>query len=122
MEDAKKADGIAAYHSGVILDNLISLGFKNIDKSPTIDSIFKKILHDRAELMVVFPESGINYWLKKNGYSLDTLIKTPVRIASYEMYIICSNDIPDKTIERWQNSLDNLKASGEFDRILKKYK
>ncbi len=122
VDDAKKVKRVAAFHRGVVFDRLVEIGFKNLDETPVVDSIFKKLLLGRVELMVGLPNLGVSYWLKLNGYPADALVPTPVRIETYDMYIVCTKDIPDSVVSKWQKSLDALKASGEFDKIFERYR
>ncbi|MCP4161844.1 MAG: ABC transporter substrate-binding protein [Deltaproteobacteria bacterium] len=121
IEDVKNSN-IAAFHRGVVFDRLKELGFKKIDKSPSVDSIFKKILFGRVNFMVGLPDLGVVHWLKLNDHPQNALLKTKVRIETYDMYIVCTKDIPDSIVNKWQKSLDKIKASGEFDRVLNSYK
>ncbi len=121
-DDAKKANILAVFHKGIILSRLEEMGFKNLDKTSQIDCIFKKLFAGRVDLIVSLTDLGVSHWLKLNGYAADALERTPVRIDTFDMYIVCTKDIPDNIVNKWQKSLDNLKSSGEFDRIFKKYK
>ncbi len=122
VDDAKKVKRVAAFHKGVIFERLVEIGFKNLDQTPNLDGIFKKLLLGRVDLMVGLPNLGVSHWLKLNGYPTDALVQTPVRIETYDMYIVCTKDISDGIINKWQKTLDALKASGEFDRIFNRYK
>jgi len=121
INDAKKVTRISAYHEGAIFDRLEELGFKNIDKTPNVDGIFKKLLNGRVDLMVGLPNLGVKHWLRNNGYAPDDLVQLPVRVESFDMYIVCTKDIPDSIINKWQKSLDGLKASGGFEKLYNKY-
>ncbi len=121
IEDVKNLN-ITSFRSGIIFDRLKELGFKKIDKSPTINSTFKKVLFGRINYMVGMPDLGVVHWLKCNGYKPDALEKTKVKIQTFDLYIVCTKDIPDSIVNKWQKSLDKLKASGEFYKTFNKYK
>ncbi len=122
IEDAKTKGKISTFGEGVILSRLKKMGFTNLDTAVKVDGTILKVLHDRVELLVGLPDLSLIHWLKQNGYSSDALEKIPIRIATFDMYIVCSKDLPDSIIEKWQKKLDELKSSGEFDRLYQKYR
>ncbi len=122
IDDAKNNGPISTFAKGVILSRLVEMGFTNLEKVTNVDSTILMLLHDRVSLMAGLPDLSIKYWLEQNKYSSDALSKTAIRIASFDMYILCSKDIPDRIVKKWQTALDALKSSGEFDRLYNKYK
>ncbi|MCP4162757.1 MAG: transporter substrate-binding domain-containing protein [Deltaproteobacteria bacterium] len=122
IRDALEAPRVVSWHDGVIYSRLIEMGFNNIDMTSSLESIHLKIINKRSDLMVSMPSLSVVYWFKQNGYPIDIIEQTPVKIDTFEMYIACTKDVPDSLINEWQNVLDSIKVSGEFDELFNSYK
>ncbi len=122
IRDALEAPRVVSWHDGVIYGRLIEMGFNNIDATSSLESIHLKIINKRSDLMVSMPSLSVVYWFKQNDYPISIIEQTPVKIDTFEMYIACTKDIPDSLINEWQNALDSIKASGEFDKLFNSYK
>ena len=121
MKDAKKVDKIACRSYGLVYSYLKKEGFTNLDVSPNSEGIYMKVISGRSDLGIGESPVGVTYLLKKLKQPIDILEKTQVSILKFELYIACSKDISDVEILRWQNSLNRMKASGEYDRLYEKY-
>lgn len=44
-----------------------------------------------------------------------------IELLKFDLYIALSKNIPSNEVLKWQNALDQLKASGKYNEILKKY-
>ncbi len=121
MEDAKKVGMVSCTNAGLFYNTLMKLGFKNLDRSPNQITCIKKVLDGKTDLYLYTTVLGTKYGLKKANLPIDALERTNVKLIDVPLYIACSKDIPDAVIQKWQQALDTIKASGQFDRLYKKY-
>ena len=123
FDDFKKAKTIACRHKGLIVNLLTSKGFQNLDTTATDGyQIYRKLLLNRSDLAISDTEIGVRYIMKSIGHDISEIEKIPITIFKSNLYIAFSKDSDDKYIKQWQNIFDDLKKSGEIDRIIRKYK
>lgn len=121
LDDARRVKRISTRKEGLVYSFLRNNGFMNLDTTRINESIYLKVILDRNELAIGESSIGVSYLLKKMNQPPDILEKTQVCIFKLDLYIATSRDIPDSEIQNWQNSLDKMKKSGEYERIRKKY-
>lgn len=122
LEDAKRVRSVSCRYAGLIPGLLEELGFDNLDNTAKDSyNVYEKILLGRNDLAISDTEPGVRYVLKKLGYPLDSLTRTPVVIFDADLYIAFSKDTPDEEINQWQILLDEMKADGTYDKIADKY-
>ena len=121
ISDIKKVAKIAIPHKGLVSSYVDTLKLANIHKMPQKDAQFRHVLMGRADLLANVTPLGISYYLKQLNVDPDALLKTQLKLLEFPLYIACSKQMPDDIINRWQSALDQVKASGEFDRIYNKY-
>lgn len=118
LKDAKEVPVIASRQAGLVFNTLTALGFTNLDASAySSKQVYGKLLRGRAELAISDSPQGVQYLLQQMGWSADALQQTPVKLLASDLYIAASLDFPDSEIALWQQALDRLKASGEFERL-----
>ena len=59
--------------------------------------------------------------IKDAGIDPALIERTNVKLFETKLYIAFSKDISDSEVYKWQLALDQLKASGKHEKILKKY-
>ncbi len=116
IEDTKKVERISTRHEGMVLNYLKDMGFDNLAINSNNKNRYKVVAEGLSDLLVN-PASSVKYRLKKYGYPADTLIQTNVELFNLPLYIACSKEMDDEIINDWQNALDKIKTSGEYDRI-----
>jgi len=121
LEDAKKVKLVSSFHKGLVFDILKENGFTNLSPVSNHLSSIKKVLKGRVNLGVNLTPLGIKYYLKKAQLPQDSIELTSVKLVDFPLYIACSKDISDETVQQWQNALDEIKASGIYDKIYNKY-
>ena len=123
LDDIKKVQRIACRHAGLIPDLLQEMGFTNLDMTSTSSlSIYQKLLAGRCDLAISDTDLGVRYHLRNLNVKLDDVFEIiPIPVFKDSLYIACSNDIPDKEIQRWQDALNLLRANGDYERIYRKY-
>lgn len=118
VEDAKK------YRQGVVKDfsqhkNLLKQGFTDFDFSPDVETMIKKAIMKRVDVISLIP-----FQLYSDEFSnldVKSLRKIEVSYAESRHAIGFNKAFPDAEIKKWQAELDKIKKSGEFDKIFKKY-
>ena len=94
---------------------LKTMGFPKIDLASDFNTNLKKLLAGRIDLM---PMSQSTYEkLRSEG----TEIESATLFSEQKLGIACHTDAPDAAITALQAALDRLIASGEQDRIFRKY-
>lgn len=121
LEDAKKVGAVACRHKGLVWRVLQREGFTNLDPTPNPDGIIKKVVMGRVKLSVSETSLGVKYWLKKSQLPPDTLEQTSVKLLEFPLYIACTKDIPDEIIQKWQEALERIKASGKYTQLYNEY-
>ena len=122
MEDAKRVNSIATRHAGLVFNVLKASGFTNLDsRAVSGEHIYRKLLLGKSDLGISDSSIGVKYILRKLNYPSDVLVQTKVKVVNATLYIAASKDIPVQEIARWQKSLNNMKASGAYERVFKKY-
>lgn len=122
IDDAKKVKSISCRYAGLIPDLLRSIGFNNLDTTATdSEQVYKKLLLGRGSLGISDTDLGVIYCLKKMKCPINSLTKIPLKIFEEDLYIACSKDIPDEIVNKWQNTLTELKKSHKFEEIHNKY-
>ena len=109
---------IASRQAGLVFNTLTALGFTNLDASAyNSKQVYGKLLRGRAELAISDSPQGVQYLLQQMGLPADALQQTPVKVVESDLYIAASLDFSDGEIALWQQALNRLKASGEFERL-----
>ncbi len=121
ISDIKKVAKIAIPHKGLVSSYVDTLKLTNIHKMPKKDAQFRHVLMGRADLLANVTPLGISYYLKQLNEAPNALVKTQLKLLEFPLYIACSKQMPDNIINKWQIALDQVKASGEFERIYNKY-
>lgn len=123
LEDAKKAKAIAVTKNDATEQYLTKLGFKNLQiKTGGASQIdIKKLIKGKADLWPGGLYAG-HYRIKQLGME-GKIVETKVPAYAEEpLSIAFSKSTPDEVILKWQKALDDMKADGTYDKILKKYK
>ena len=99
---------------------LKEMGFKrlqlvNLEKQ----NAFKLVYANRIDAWYV-PLLILNHTLQSEGIESDK-VKIAFKDVDVEMYIAGSLSVPDKMVTAWQKGLDDMKKSGQYHQILKKY-
>lgn len=121
IEDVQKASKITVPYKGLVADKVAALGIKNVIKLSDRDQQFKLLFSDRAELSVNVSPIGVNYHLRRLNKPTDALVATKVKLLEFPLYIACSKQISDETIQRWQTALERVKKSEKYQAIYRKH-
>ncbi|NQZ87804.1 MAG: transporter substrate-binding domain-containing protein [Saccharospirillaceae bacterium] len=99
---------------------LLSKGFNNLFITLKTINSFKMLAQHRADL-VVSGEFTAKFLMNKNLIDGALIERTNVELLTSDLYIAFSKNIPSNEIIKWQNALNQLKASGKYEEIFKKY-
>lgn len=120
MEDAKKVGVVGVTRSTMSHSILQKNGFTNIDISDTGESLLKKLVADRVDLIISTNNSINPVTLRKYRIS-DKKVVEAFEVSKRELFIAFSINTPDEIIEKWQKALDELKKTKKYNKILTKY-
>jgi len=88
----------------------------HIDYSPDKFNLPKLLVFERIDMWLM-GEISAPYMVKLAGFSPED-IEPAFSLFSQELYIAFSKSTPDRIINNWQNTLDQLKSSGKYKEIL----
>lgn len=118
LEDAKKIGKIGTYKDDAAELFLKGQGFSNIDSVLDDMQNVPKLMAGRINLWIVGELQGI-YKAKEKGVN-DQLEKV-FDVKDTQLFIAFSKNSADADIASWQKALDDMKADGTYDAIVKKY-
>ena len=122
LEDARKVRSICSRHGTLMTSRLLAAGFTNVETGASDGTaLYRMLIFGRCDLAISDSPLGVIHLLKQMNYPPDAVVQTPVKLITSPLYIACSKDISDAEIARWQAALDQLKSSGVYQVILKKY-
>ena len=99
---------------------LLSKGFNNLFITLKTINSFQMLAKHRAEL-VVSGEFTVKYFINRNLIDGALIERINIELLKSDFYIAFSKNIPPNEIIKWQNALNQLKTSGKYDEIFKKY-
>lgn len=122
LEQLLAAPRITTRHAGLIPAMLQSLGFKNLDKSASRSvQLYHMLLAGRASIIIGDTDAGVTYHSAELGIAPDALRQIPIEIFRSPLYIAFSRDCDDELVAAWGSALDQLRRSGELERIWQQY-
>lgn len=119
MEDAKKVGKIGVVDGWFSNEFLAGLGFRNLESAKLPTDNARKLVEGKLDLCA-FTDMTAPEILKDAGYSMDEIIPAYV-IKTYDFYIAFSRGTADEIVNRWRQSLNDMKADGTFDKISGKW-
>ncbi|GAC1033166.1 transporter substrate-binding domain-containing protein [Pseudomonas sp. No.21] len=122
LEQLMHAPRLTTRHAGLVPRVLESLGFTNLDKSAAeSQQLYRMLLARRTELIIGDTDAGVSYYSRQLGIAPDTLRRVPVEVYRSSLYIAFSRDCDDALIDAWARALEQLRRSGELERIRRRY-
>ncbi len=119
LADARQVGRIAVRKDGYTHQLLTAKNFINLDVGPTYESSYKKLAQGRVDL-VLMGERTYAYMVGEAGLSPESFERVGPKVADSSAWLAFSRDVPDATIEKWQNALDTLKSNGTYASIMKR--
>ena len=96
-------------------ENFTSLYNKN-NQMQTIQMVNRRRIDLTPISELVMPQIA-----KEAGIDIKDIERTNIKLYDSTLYLAFSLDIPDKTVDQWQQALDTLKTSGKYREIYNKY-
>lgn len=124
----KSLEDIKKYKVGVVLNDLsehilIQKGFKdNIERVSGKNSFeisFKKLEKNKID-MFAYIKLLSKYSVKNEGF-INNNLETVYSFEKISGYFAFNKNTPQSIIDKWQKALDEIKADGTYEKIMKKY-
>nr|WP_251030546.1 MULTISPECIES: transporter substrate-binding domain-containing protein [Pseudomonas] len=122
LDQLLHAPQITTRHAGLVPDTLHSQGFTNLDRSATTSQqLYLMLLADRTDIIVGDTDAGVTYYSHRLNIAPGTLRQVPVELYRSSLYIAFSPDSEDEVVAAWTHALEQLRQSGELERIQRRY-
>lgn len=122
----QSADDIKKYTIGAILDDIgeqlvKAAGVPNgkIKRIPKAQNLAKMLNGGRIQAWA-YEENVARWFLKQQGYSNDDF-ETAYVLKESELYYTFSKDVEKDVVDQLQKAIDDVKSSGDYDKIKAKY-
>lgn len=119
LEDTRKVAAIGTTANWFNEQDLKDRGFTNLVSSPLPTDNVRKLMKGEVQL-AVFTDITVADIVKNAGYSMDDLEPVATLSNTY-FYIAVSIGTPAEIVQKWQSTLDGLKADGTFEKIYRSY-
>lgn len=116
LEDAKKVSSIGTTKNYDTHLFLISKGFNNLTTISNDINNYKAFSVNRLDL-IPLGELAIPFMAKQAHVKSTIFENTGVKLFDAHYYLAFSPDTSDETITKWQQALDDMKASGVYEEI-----
>lgn len=122
LQQLLSAPRITTRHAGLMPDLLRSLGFTNLDTSATHNrQLYRMLLAGRTGIIVGDTAAGVAHYSRKLSIAPGTLRQIPIEIYRSSLYIAFSLDSEGEVVAAWASALEQLRQSGEVERIKRRY-
>ncbi|NWB96753.1 ABC transporter substrate-binding protein [Pseudomonas gingeri] len=122
LEQLLHAPRITTRQAGLIPSVLQPMGFNNLEKVATESrQLYRMLLAGRTDIIVGDTAAGVAYYSRQLNIAPGTLRRVPVELYRSSLYIAFSLDSDDKVVAAWANALEELRRSGELERIQNRY-
>jgi len=110
LEDAKKYTVVTQLNGNfnVLLEKAGFKSGKNLFLSVSVESSVKMLQTGRVDL-IALPRHVIFHYLKSQGKSLESKIKSQICIESTALYLAFNKNTPDDIVDMFRIELENLK-------------
>jgi polar amino acid transport system substrate-binding protein len=122
LEQLLRAPQITTRHAGLVPDMLQSLGFRNLDRSATENQqLYRMLVAGRTGIIIGDTDAGVTYYSHQLNIAPGTLRQVPIELYRSLLYIAFSRDCEDEVVTAWARALEQLRSSGELERIQHRY-
>ncbi|WP_339527551.1 substrate-binding periplasmic protein [Pseudomonas sp. EL_65y_Pfl2_R96] len=122
LEQLLRVPQITTRHAGLVPEMLRSLGFNNLDRSATeSQQLYRMLLAGRTDIIVGDTDAGVAYYSRQLNIAPGTLRQIPIELYRSSLYIAFSLDCEDERVAAWASALEQLRHSGELERIQRRY-
>lgn len=122
LEQLRHAEQITTRNAGLIPETLDARGFVNLDRSASANQqLYLMLLAGRTSLIVGDTAAGVAYYSRRLNIAPGMLRRVPVEVFRASLYIAFSLDSDDNVVAAWSRALEQLRRSGELERIERRY-
>ncbi|UCJ18500.1 ABC transporter substrate-binding protein [Pseudomonas sp. MM211] len=122
LEQLLRAPKVTTRHAGLVPSMLQSLGFRNLDARATeSQQLYRMLLAGRTDIIIGDTDSGVAYYSRQLNIAPGTLRRIPIELYRSSLYIAFSRDSDDELVAAWARALEQLRSSGELERIRQRY-
>lgn len=122
LNDAKKVNKISVTREHGAHRRLEELGFDNLDLSNGHFSDFAKLAVGRVSLAVMGHRYFEAFLRQHRLLKPEMFAPTGVSLGKESLYIAFSPDVPREVVQRWQETLDEMKRDGTYDKIINTFR
>ncbi|MDD3916702.1 MAG: ABC transporter substrate-binding protein, partial [Synergistaceae bacterium] len=118
------ASDLANLKAGVVRDDIgdelaKQAGIQQIERVPSNDQNIKKLTEGRIDIWV-FEESVAKWQIQSLGFNADDY-ESVWTLSESDLYYAFHKDTDDALIASIQKTLDDMKADGSYEAVMKKY-
>lgn len=122
LEQLMQTAHITTRHAGLLPDTLQARGFTNLDRSATENrQLYLMLLAGRTDVIAGDTDVGVAYYSRQTGMPAGMLRQIPVELYRSQLFIAFSLDSEDTVVAAWSRALEQLRESGELERIKARY-
>jgi polar amino acid transport system substrate-binding protein len=116
------APKITTRHGGLIPAMLKDQGFDNLDTSAGNNvQLYDMLMAGRTPIIVGDTPAGVAYYRRRLNIAPGAVRQIPVELYRSSLYIAFSLDCEDSLVAAWARALEQLRHSGELERIRRQY-
>ena len=120
LEDAKKVNAIGVMRGDIRADWLRQQGFANLDEAADHEQNIEKLLRGRVDLIFYSPH-GAAHICQKLGLDFNELEPVLFPHASLSYIAMSKNGTPPGTVKLWQETAQQIKDDGTFEKLAEKW-
>ncbi len=120
LDDLRKLDRIGVQNGNTDDQFLTELGFTNLERRSSQASTLLGVEADRLSAAPM-SELVFERLVRELHLAPSAFRRIPFKLYDVRLYLGVSKDLPQERVARWSASLDELKASGRYDLLLKRY-
>ena len=79
------------------------------------------LLAGRTDIIIGDTDAGVVYYSRQLNIAPGTLRQIPIELYRSSLYIAFSRDCDDELVASWAHALEQLRYSGELERIQDRY-
>lgn len=119
LDDARKVRAIGTYLNDARDRLLVEHGFTNLDRSPTEDSVYRKLEYGRLDL-IVGSNTGLAGVAETAGVDPENFEEV-FPLKKVDLYIALSRGTDPGTVAAWLRAFEDMKADGTLKRIVQRW-
>lgn len=111
---------IATLHEGMVYRTLKAANLNHFIKAYTVKDALKSVYANKADL-IALTGCGIKSLLVELNLPKDTMVQLPIQLFKNDLYIVFSTKTDDTVVQKWQNTLDHIKSTPQYQQLQNLY-